>query len=81
MQKKLELGVCRYEVQNESSSFKIRRLSFFCLSNVYNLSQFSVSRGHVESLAEGAAVVELIHRLQGKGMSHQKRDYWRSTLR
>ena len=33
------------------------------LGDIYDLSQFSVSRWHVKPLAERAAVVELIHRL------------------
>jgi hypothetical protein len=39
------------------------------LSYVYDLSQFSVSWRHVKSLAESAAVVELVHRLHWRVMA------------
>ena len=42
----------------------VKRLVGAGLGDIYDLSQFSVSRWHVKPLAESAAVVELIHRLR-----------------
>lgn len=63
---------------SEGSRSKVR--GGFCLSNIYDLAQFSVSRWHVKSLAKSAAVVEFVHRLQGESMAFVQLDCWKKRV-